>query len=363
MVGGETYPCYVRIGESVDADEIVELPTETNGTLLLSTITAQYPDAIGLRFKSDTGSWRGVRVTENVLDVPLEGWGDKEYYITVSKAGGKRKAEVDSGPKSKKEMLQDLIVLGLPYSLTEDELKEYFTQFGDLAHWEIKVDKQTSKSKGFGFVRFSEVDVVENVLKASHSIGGRKCEVQFPKREQQQRNFNGQQDGMPTKLFIGRLPKGATTEDLRDCFSEYGPLKDVYIPSNFRGFGFVTFPSQASAHAAMNATHILKGSTLNVTHPSPKSDNQTSNMQIQFQQQQQQQQYGYSAIAQGGGMSGGPMQGPMHGPMQGHMTGNMQPISQQSGGWYGAPSSKGHTGYYTQGYFQSNGKMQGGKPV
>jgi len=360
MVGIETYPCYVRIGESAGAEDIVELPTETDGTLLLSTITAQFPDAIGLRFKSDSGAWRGVRVTSGILDVPLEGWGDKEYYITVSKAGEKRKAEDDSGPKSKKEMLQDLIVLGLPYSSTEDDIKEYFSQFGELAHWEIKVDKQTGKSKGFGFIRFTDVDSVEKVLDATHSIGGRKCEVQFPKRERQQQNFGGQQDGIPTKLFIGRLPRGATTEDLKDCFSHYGPLKDVYIPSNFRGFGFVTFPSQSAAYAALNTSHVIKGSTLNVTHPAPKPGEQnTQNVPMQMQQQH----YGYSTMSPGGSMHGH-IQGNMQGNMAGNMPGNIQQMPmQQQGGWYGNQGQKGNNGYYTQGYFQSGGKVQGGKPV
>lgn len=81
MDGYESYPCYVRIGES-STDDLVELPTERNGTLLLSTITAQFPDAIGLRFKSDNGCWRGVRVVDGVLDIPLEGWRDMDYYVT-----------------------------------------------------------------------------------------------------------------------------------------------------------------------------------------------------------------------------------------------------------------------------------------
>ena len=83
----EAYPCYVKIGEAVGSEELVELPTESNGTMLLSTITAQYPDAIGLRFKSDSGAWRGVRVTDGILDAPLEGWGYGEYYITLDKKG------------------------------------------------------------------------------------------------------------------------------------------------------------------------------------------------------------------------------------------------------------------------------------
>lgn len=54
------------------------------------------------------------------------------------------------------------------------------------------------------------------------------------------------------------MPRGATTNDLRDTFADYGPLRDVYIPNNFRGFGFVTFPSQFAADAALNSTHTLK---------------------------------------------------------------------------------------------------------
>ena len=34
-------------------------------------------------------------------------------------------------------MLQDLIVLGLPYTSTEEDLKDYFEKYGELAHWEV----------------------------------------------------------------------------------------------------------------------------------------------------------------------------------------------------------------------------------
>jgi len=358
MVCTEAYPCYVRVCESGIKD-IVELPTETDGTMLLSTITAQFPDAIGLRFKAETGAWRGVRVTNGVLDVPLEGWGNMDYIITKT---GKRKAEDDDvGPKSKKEMLQDLIVLGLPYSSTEDDLKEYFATFGELAHWEVKTDRKTNESKGYGFVRFIDPDVVERVLAANHTIGGRKCEVQFPRREQQQSSF-GVQDGVPTKLFIGRLPRGATTNDLRDTFFEYGPLKDVYIPNNFRGFGFVTFPSQYAADAAMNTTHSLKGNTLNLTHPSPKAGEQKMPMQPQ------QQQYGYVSMpiygSIQGNMQGGQnmisRQSSIQGNMQGMWPQQMQPL--QQGSWYGSQPAALNNGYYTKGYMPSSSK-QGGKGV
>ena len=66
-------------------------------------------------------------------------------------------------------------------------------------------------------------------------------------------------DDIPTKLFIGRLPNGTTAEDLKDCFSEYGPFKDVYVPNNFRNFGFITFQSQHIANEVLKETHLIGG--------------------------------------------------------------------------------------------------------
>ena len=53
---------YISIAENANNDILIEIPAESNGTLLLSSIAAQYPGAVGLRFKSDTGAWRGCRV-------------------------------------------------------------------------------------------------------------------------------------------------------------------------------------------------------------------------------------------------------------------------------------------------------------
>jgi len=267
----ETYPCYVRISGGPETEEIIELPTEADGKLMLTTITAQYPDAIGLRFKSESGAWRGMRFIEGALEPPIEGWGFNDYFITKGavaavKKGEKRKLGSDAqGPvasKSKQDLLADLIVLGLPYSATEEELKSYFEKFGELAHCELKVDLATKRSKGFGFIRFKTEEAAQSALDGSHSLGGRNLEVKFP--------FKNSQDDVPTKLFVGRLPNGTTTEQLREHFEEYGPLKDVYIPKNFRGFGFVTFSSRTLANSAMSVTHQLNGAFLNLTYPQPK---------------------------------------------------------------------------------------------
>jgi RNA recognition motif-containing protein len=50
----------------------------------------------------------------------------------------------------------DLIVLDLPWKTTEQDLKEYFSIFGEVLMVQVKEDIKTGHSKGFGFVYFTE---------------------------------------------------------------------------------------------------------------------------------------------------------------------------------------------------------------
>lgn len=36
--------------------------------------------------------------------------------------------------------------------------------------------------------------------------------------------------GSSKKIFVGRLPQEATAEDLREYFSRFGNIVDVYVP-------------------------------------------------------------------------------------------------------------------------------------
>ena len=60
------------------------------------------------------------------------------------------------------------------------------------------------------------------------------------------------------KLFVGRIPNGATPEDLKNHFAEFGEVSDAYIPTPFRGFGFITFASSAEGRLAQRITHKMK---------------------------------------------------------------------------------------------------------
>ena len=49
-----------------------------------------------------------------------------------------------------------LFVGNLPFSATEDELRQMFGQFGEIVDLKLIIDRMTGRSKGFAFVEFAD---------------------------------------------------------------------------------------------------------------------------------------------------------------------------------------------------------------
>ena len=57
-----------------------------------------------------------------------------------------------------------LFVAGLPYDLDDAELEEIFEKFGAIISARVALDRETGKSKGFGFVEMeNEADAKEAI--------------------------------------------------------------------------------------------------------------------------------------------------------------------------------------------------------
>lgn len=48
-----------------------------------------------------------------------------------------------------------IFVGGLPYHTTDQTLRSFFEPFGDIAEAVVITDRQTGKSRGYGFVSFT----------------------------------------------------------------------------------------------------------------------------------------------------------------------------------------------------------------
>ena len=72
-----------------------------------------------------------------------------------------------------------VFVGGLPFSTTDDELREIFAAHGAVASANVVRDRESGRSKGFGFVEFEndeEGKAAEKALNGSE-IGGRSISV------------------------------------------------------------------------------------------------------------------------------------------------------------------------------------------
>lgn len=80
---------FVRVTDD-ENDEAIEIPTEDDGgdedgTLLLSSLVAQFPGACGLKYRSETGALRGVRLANGSLYPPNGFWGTTSYIVNFPK--------------------------------------------------------------------------------------------------------------------------------------------------------------------------------------------------------------------------------------------------------------------------------------
>ena len=86
-----------------------------------------------------------------------------------------------------------LYVGSLPYSVTEDQLREEFSAYGTVESVRIIVDKATNQSKGFGFVEMSTNEEAQNAIAGMHGkqLGGRTLIVNEARPEQRREQGSG----------------------------------------------------------------------------------------------------------------------------------------------------------------------------
>jgi len=257
---------YINVVSEEGGGDLYEFPKEADDTVYLSTIQAQFPDAIGLKYRSESGAWRGLSAKDNVFAPPKGGWGDITYILTQSDLKRKSVGEIDDASAKRVKVnswLQDMVVMNLPFSTSSDDLKDYFEKnCGPVDFCEVKKFHDTGKSRGYGFIRFKDEDSASSAVACDHYIDGRK--VQVRRKEEK-----------PMKLFVGRLPGGTTVENLKEYFSQFGEVTDAWIPTPFRNFGFITYASTRVAKEVMTSENIFNGSKLNIVEREPDRNKQT----------------------------------------------------------------------------------------
>src|SRR3989338_3431443 len=82
-------------------------------------------------------------------------------------------------------MSQSKVYVGnLSYTTTEDELRDYFSQYGNIEDIKLIIDFNTGRSKGFCFITYGSNQDSENALAANGvDLGGRKLKVNIARED------------------------------------------------------------------------------------------------------------------------------------------------------------------------------------
>jgi len=87
-------------------------------------------------------------------------------------------------------MAKRIYVGNLSYSTTEDELREAFGEYGKVVSVDILLDRNTGRSRGFGFVEMEDADADKAIQEVNgKDVDGRPLRVNEA-RERRERSDN-----------------------------------------------------------------------------------------------------------------------------------------------------------------------------
>ncbi|KAF4982624.1 hypothetical protein FZEAL_1790 [Fusarium zealandicum] len=176
-------------------------------------------------------------------------------YGTVHKASAKEDGKMFIG--------------GLNWETTDQSLRDYFSQFGEVVECTVMRDSSTGRSRGFGFLTFKDAKTVNTVMVKEHFLDGKIIDPKraIPRDEQEK----------TSKIFVGGVSQETSDQEFKDYFAQFGRVVDATLMMDKdtgrpRGFGFVTFESEAGVDACINVPLEIHGKPIEVKKAQPRGN-------------------------------------------------------------------------------------------
>uniref|UniRef100_A0A3Q4HF04 Musashi RNA-binding protein 2a n=1 Tax=Neolamprologus brichardi TaxID=32507 RepID=A0A3Q4HF04_NEOBR len=119
-----------------------------------------------------------------------------------------------------------MFIGGLSWQTSPDSLRDYFSKFGEIRECMVMRDPTTKRSRGFGFVTFTDAASVDKVLAQQHHELDSKTidpKVAFPRRAQPKMVTRTK------KIFVGGLSANTVVEDVKQYFEQFGKVDDAML--------------------------------------------------------------------------------------------------------------------------------------
>lgn len=167
---------------------------------------------------------------------------------------------------------------GLSWQTSQDKLREYFGQFGNVTDVLVMKDPITQRSRGFGFITFSTPEAVDRVLSVpSHSLDGKKIDPKHatPKSKSKANKTK--------KIFVGGVSQETSADEVKAYFNQFGKVEEAVMlmdqqTKRHRGFGFVTFEQEETVDRVCEIHfHTIKNKKVECKKAQPKEAVQAAN--------------------------------------------------------------------------------------
>ncbi|KAL8687064.1 MAG: hypothetical protein Q9218_006661 [Villophora microphyllina] len=288
---------------SEDDDEAIEAPGAVDAKALngkLERVASKEASAAASSNGSDDSASDSAAAGASGSDSDSDSSDDEEEEPAPSK---KRKADTEPAPVAKKvkadamaASIEDmgkanLFVGNLSWNVDEDWLVREFEKFGEIKGTRIVTDKESGRSRGFGYVEFVNYadgikahDEMQDAIIDGRTVN---IDVAGPKKEKADGDFQdrskryGDNTNPPsTTIFCANLAFGATQDDVSDAFGEHAEIKAVRIPTDpgtgqMKGFAYVEFNSIEDATTAFEAMKgaSIQGRTIRVDYATTGGNN------------------------------------------------------------------------------------------
>lgn len=213
---------------------------------------------------------------------------------------GKRKAEDEAEAPAKKaktdevaaatteggdEAPRNCFVGQLSWNVDNDWLGSEFESCGEIISAKVMVDRETQRSRGFGYVEFATAEGAQKALELNgKEVDGRAIKVDLatpraPNPEKRAKVFNDQVSAPSETLFVGNLPFSANENGLYELFGEHGDVQSIRIPTDRetgapKGFAYVQLNSVEDAQKAFDSLKgtDYEGRTLRLDFSQPRPE-------------------------------------------------------------------------------------------
>ncbi|KAJ4996190.1 hypothetical protein K4K48_008930 [Colletotrichum sp. SAR 10_66] len=162
-----------------------------------------------------------------------------------------------------------MFIGGLNWETTDQSLRDYFSQFGEVVECTVMRDSSTGRSRGFGFLTFRDPKTVNIVMVKEHFLDGKIIDPKraIPRDEQEK----------TSKIFVGGVSQETTDQEFKDYFQQFGRVVDATLMMDKdtgrpRGFGFVTFESEAGVEACLSTSLEIHGKPIEVKKAQPRGN-------------------------------------------------------------------------------------------